>query len=116
MKKSNITKYIVALYSLLYGSVGMIGPMPYGPGELVYTMQSLIIATGIMLLIPVNEKIKKIMMFVTLGVYGVLAIVGIVVLFIIPIAAALVYVVIAIPVTLSVLTLVLMKKEAVNQH
>ena len=111
MVKIKIAKYAIAAYSLLFGAVGMIGPISYGPEALVYALQSLIIALGAVLLIPVSMKAMKVMMMASLAVYGLMVLTGSIVLFIIPLAGLLVFAIIAIPFVLSVLSLVWLHKE-----
>jgi len=111
MMKINIAKYVIAVYSIVYGAVGMIGPMPYGPEVFVYIAQSLIIAVGALLLIPFSLKAMKIQLIVSIAIYGLMAIAGFVVLFIIPLAGLLVFAVIAIPLTLGILSLMWLNKE-----
>jgi len=111
---SIVSKMIVALYSIVFGVVGLIGPISYGPEALVYVVQSVMIVIGIVLLIPPLKKFMKLIMMIVTGVYSLIVLTGLIIIFMIPLAGILLLAVIAIPFTFSIVSLGLIKKEKIS--
>jgi hypothetical protein len=109
--KSKTAKNIIAIYSLVFGALGLIGSIGNGAEVLTYFLEAAMILLGILLLIPPLGKAAKGLVITLFVIYSIYIIIGFIYFFILPFLGGLVFAMVGVPFAFGIVYLVRINKE-----
>ena len=109
--KSKTAKNVVAIYSVVFGALGLIGSISNMADVMTYIIETTMIIMGILLLIPALQKATKGLIIASIVIYSISIFSGLIMLFIFPLLGALIFGMVGVPFAFGIVYLSRVKKE-----
>ena len=111
LMRSLTAKKVVAIYSIVFGGLGLIGSFSDAIDVWTLVIEILLIALGILLLIPALQRAEKGLIITGLVYYSLLVLAGLIFFFIIPFMGFIIWGLSGVPFAFSIVYLVRRGKE-----